>query len=154
MYDIDTQAIYERSGKIRVCEPSHEEPLRQGTVYLAPRDRHMLFHRELIELNHGPKEHFTRPAIDPLFVSAASAFGTRVVGLLLTGGGADGVRGLVCVKFHHGLSLIQDPTEAVNPSMPVRALRDDHVDLITSLKDIPSLLYDLASGSSIACRAS
>ncbi|MGD9725886.1 MAG: chemotaxis protein CheB [Nitrospiraceae bacterium] len=149
MYETDTQGIYERAGKIRVCEPSHEEPLQRGTVYFAPRDRHMLFHRNLIELSHGPKEHFTRPAIDPLFVSAASAFGTRVIGLLLTGGGSDGVRGLVCVKFHRGLSVIQDPTEAINPSMPVRALRDDHVDLVTSLKDIPSLLYDLASGSSI-----
>ncbi|WP_447598190.1 chemotaxis protein CheB [Nitrospira sp. Nam80] len=151
MYDIDTQAIYEKAGRIRVCEPAHEEPLRQGTVYFAPRDRHMLFHRDLIELSHGPKEHFTRPAIDPLFVSAASSFGMRVVGLLLTGGGADGVRGLVCVKFHRGLSVIQDPTEAINPSMPVRALRDDHVDMVTTLSEIPTLLQDLASGRSIAC---
>jgi hypothetical protein len=59
------------------------------------------------------------------------------VGLLLTGGGADGVRGLVCVKFHHGLSLIRNPTEAVNPSMSVRALRDDHVDLITQPEGYP-----------------
>jgi two-component system chemotaxis response regulator CheB len=151
MYDIDTQAIYEKPGRIRVCEPGHEEPLRQGTAYFAPRDRHMLFHRELIELSHGPKEHFTRPAIDPLFVSAASSFSTRVVGLLLTGGGADGVRGLVCVKLHRGLSVIQDPTEAINPSMPVRALRDDHVDMVTTLSKIPALLQDLASGRSIAC---
>jgi two-component system chemotaxis response regulator CheB len=114
----------------------------------------MLFHHDLIELSHGPKEHFTRPAIDPLFVSAASSFGVRVVGLLLTGGGADGVRGLVCVKSHRGLSLIQDPGEAVNPSMPMRALRDDHVDMIRSLEDIPALLHDLASGRSIERRSS
>jgi two-component system chemotaxis response regulator CheB len=149
MYEIDIQAIYEKKGKIRVCEPGQRELLKPGMIYFAPRDYHMLFHRDVIELSHGPKEHFTRPAIDPLFISAASCFGTRVVGLLLTGGGSDGVRGLVSVKFHRGLSVIQDPMEAINPSMPARALRDDHVDIITSLSDIPALLHDLASGRSI-----
>jgi two-component system chemotaxis response regulator CheB len=106
----------------------------------------MLFHHDVIELSHGPKEHFTRPAIDPLFVSAALSFRTRVVGLLLTGGGADGVRGLVSVKKHSGLSVVQDPGEATNPSMPVHALRDDDVDLVVLLSDIPAILCNLASG--------
>jgi two-component system chemotaxis response regulator CheB len=145
MYEIDTQALYEREGKIHVCEPGHGEALKPETLYFAPRDRHMLFHRDVIELSHGPKEHFTRPAIDPLFVSAALSFQSRVAGLLLTGGGTDGVRGLVSIKTHHGLSVIQDPKEAHNPSMPAHALRDDHVDMAVCVREIPSLLLTLAS---------
>jgi two-component system chemotaxis response regulator CheB len=144
MYEIDVKRIYRKDGKIHVCEPSHHEPLKPGTLYFAPRDRHMLFHRDVIELSHGPKEHFTRPAIDPLFISASLSFQSRVVGLLLTGGGSDGVRGLVSIKAHDGFSVIQDPKEAHNPSMPVHALREDHVDMAVRLRDIPSLLQSLA----------
>lgn len=147
MYETDTVGIYNKNGSIRVCEPSHLESLKPGTLYFAPRDRHMLFHRDVIELSHGPKEHFTRPAIDPLFVSASLSFGSRVVGLLLTGGGTDGVRGLISIKLHNGLSVIQDPKEAHNPSMPAHALRDDHVDMAVRLKTIPSLLQSLACGN-------
>jgi two-component system chemotaxis response regulator CheB len=103
----------------------------------------MLFHRDMIELSHGAKEHFTRPAIDPLFVSAASSFRKRVVGLLLTGGGTDGVRGLICIKTYKGLSIVQDPQEARNPSMPVHALRDDHVEMAVRLAEIPLILRSL-----------
>ena len=146
MHEIDTQRIYERQGKIHVCEPTHHESLKPGTLYFAPRDRHMLFHRDVIELSHGPKEHFTRPAIDPLFVSAALSFRSRVAGFLLTGGGTDGVRGLISIKAHDGFSVIQDPKEAHNPSMPAHALRDDHVDMTVRLREIPCLLRALAMG--------
>jgi two-component system chemotaxis response regulator CheB len=118
MYEVDAMQLYGKAGRIHVCEPEHLESIKRGTLYFAPHDRHMLFHHNVIELSHGPKEHFTRPAIDPLFVSAALSFRMRVVGLLLTGGGADGVRGLVSVKKHRGLSVVQDPGEATNPSMP------------------------------------
>jgi two-component system chemotaxis response regulator CheB len=146
MYDTDPTAIYQKAGGITVCEPDHGTPLTRGTLYFAPRDRHMLFHPDLVELSHGPKEHFTRPAIDPLFTSAASSFGDRVVGIVLTGGGMDGVRGLMSIKAKQGLSVIQDPREARNPSMPVSALRDDHVDMVARLADLPAWMCDLAQG--------
>lgn len=75
----------------------------------------------------GPKEHDTRPAIDPLFVSAAAAFGPRVVGVLLSGTGADGARGLIAIKAAGGLSLAQSPDEAQYPAMPRNAVAHDRV---------------------------
>ncbi len=150
MYQVDVEALYTVPGKIRVREASHAQPMEEATLYMAPRDRHMLFHRDVIELSHGPKEHFTRPAVDPLFVSAASSFGNRVVGILLTGGGTDGVRGMVSIKVAQGYTIVQDPREAKNPSMPVHAMRDDHIDRMATLAELPWLMLALAQGTSVS----
>lgn len=106
----------------------------------------MLFRADRIALSHGPKENFTRPAVDPLFVSAAETFASRVVGVLLTGGGSDGVKGLIHIKAHKGFSIVQDPAEAQDPSMPLLGLQDYHIDVIAPLSALPSLLEKLASG--------
>ncbi|HEX6275438.1 MAG TPA: chemotaxis protein CheB [Polyangiaceae bacterium] len=73
--------------KLRVVEPANGERLTRGVVYIAPSDCHMTFGQGRVSLDHQPKEHFTRPAVDPLFVSAADAYGPRVVAVILTGGG-------------------------------------------------------------------
>jgi len=97
----------------------------------------------------GPKEHFTRPAIDPLFRSAAATFGARVAGVLLTGGGRDGANGLITIKKAGGLSLVQDPDEADAPAMPMNALAQDDVDAVFCLREIPPVIERLMKGEPV-----
>ena len=84
-----------------------------------------------------------------LFVSAASTFRDRVAGILLTGGGSDGAHGLVTIKEQGGLSIVQRPSEAADPTMPLTGIREDSVDYVASLEELPSLLTALASGEPI-----
>ncbi len=77
-----------------------------------------------IRLDRGSKVHNTRPAVDPLFTSAAKTFGRRVVGVVLSGRGKDGASGLRVIKNHGGLALVQDPAEAPVPDMPAAALAE------------------------------
>ncbi len=88
----------------------------------------MLLEPSHIRLSRGAKVHFTRPAVDPLFESAARAFGSRVVGVVLSGGDGDGAAELRTIKEHGGLALVQDPEEAVMPSMPHSAIASAHPD--------------------------
>jgi two-component system chemotaxis response regulator CheB len=133
-----------------VREPGANESFTAGTIYLAPRDHHMLVKDKQIELNRGPKEHFTRPAVDPLFASVAEQYGRRVVGVLLTGAGDDGVAGLMAIKHHGGLAVVQEPREAKIPMMPMNALRYDHVDLILPLSKISAMLVNLVQGHPVS----
>lgn len=149
LYNLNLGRVLGRGSALPLREPIHGELLKPGTIYLAPRDHHMLIRDEKIELNRGPKEHFTRPAIDPLFASAAGSFGPRVVGVLLTGGGADGVAGLIEITSRGGLCVIQDPKEAKMPSMPMSALAEDDVDLVAALSDLPHCLVRLVNGEVI-----
>lgn len=135
-----------RRSTMPVREPEPHETMMPGTIYLAPRDHHMLVNGHHIELNRGPKEHFTRPAVDPLFTSVAETYGPSVIGVLLTGAGDDGVAGLIAIKHYGGLGLIQDPSDAKVPSMPLNALRYDHVDLALPLAAMPTVLATLAEG--------
>jgi two-component system chemotaxis response regulator CheB len=96
-------------------------------------------------LDRGPKEHHTRPAIDPLFFSAAREYGSRVIGVLLTGGGEDGAAGLTAIQHAGGFTIVQDPEEALHRWMPLSALRKDHVDLVLPLAEIAPTLLTLAS---------
>jgi two-component system chemotaxis response regulator CheB len=77
--------VFGRRSSLPVREPSQGETVQHGIIYLAPADHHLLFQHEGIEVQRGPREHGTRPAVDPLFRSAAATYGKRVVGLLLTG---------------------------------------------------------------------
>jgi len=141
--------------KLRVVEPRHGDALQCGMVYIAPADFHMTFERDTISLDGGAKEHRTRPAVDPLFKSAASSYGSRVVGVVLTGGGHDGMQGLLDVTTAGGLSLVQDPREAENDSMPEYAIAHDHVRAALTVDKIGDALVLLANGRavSIGCDA-
>lgn len=110
----------------------------------------MVLDSERVLLDHGPKRQFTRPAVDPLFTSAALAYGARVVGVVLTGGGQDGVQGLVAIHAAGGLALVQSPTEAKHASMPINAITHDHVDAVLPLTALGEALVQLARGDSRA----
>jgi two-component system chemotaxis response regulator CheB len=97
--------------------------LQPGRVYLAPRDHHLLVEPGVLRLGRGPKEHRFRPAVDPLFRSAAQVYGPGAVGVILSGQLNDGSSGLRVIKRLGGTAIVQDPNDAVFPSMPAGALR-------------------------------
>jgi two-component system, chemotaxis family, protein-glutamate methylesterase/glutaminase len=150
----DVPALYGRRAKIPVREAKAHDRLELGTVYFAPPDQHMLFKNPHIELSRSAKVHFVRPAVDCLFVSAATTFKHRVVGVLLTGGGSDGAQGLVKIKGQGGLTLVQKPEEASHPSMPLSGLRENSPEAAVSLSALPAILVALAKGERIESEAS
>ncbi len=135
--------------KLRVVEPTDGDALTRGVVYIAPADCHMTFEHDSIALDGGAKEHRTRPAVDPLFTSAAIAYGRRVVGVVLTGGGHDGMQGLLDVTTAGGLSLVQKPSEAEHASMPEYAIAHDHVRAMLTVDEIGDALVLLARGGAV-----
>ncbi len=135
--------------KLRVVEPTNGDALMRGVVYIAPADCHMRFEHDSIALDGGAKEHRTRPAVDPLFSSAAVAYGARVVGVVLTGGGHDGMLGLLAITTAGGLSLVQKPSEAEHASMPEYAIAHDHVRAALTVNEIGDALVLLARGGAV-----
>lgn len=123
-------------------------PFQRGTIHVAPRDQHLYIDDTTLRLSRGPKEQHTRPAIDPLFKSAAASHGPRVVGVLLSGTGDDGVSGLISITAAGGISLVQDPLEAAYPHMPRSALINDRVQAALPVADIADVLAVLARGES------
>ena len=124
------------------------EAVHAGGILLAPPDRHMLVvnlaGQASIELTRGPREHHTRPAIDPLFRSAAAVFGPKVVGVILGGYLADGTAGLQAIKACGGKALVQEPREAQAPSMPQSALAHVDVDWRLPVAGMAPVLLALA----------
>ena len=121
------------------------ERLRPGHAHVAPPDHHMLVVGERIELTRGPREHHSRPAIDPLFLSSALSHGAGTVGVVLTGMLDDGTAGLQAIKACGGTAVVQDPSEAYAPSMPRSAIDNVEVDHCVGLSQMPALLQRLAA---------
>lgn len=143
-------SVLGRSVALPIREPEDDERLVAGTIYIAPRDRHLLVSDGVVRLSGGPREHYSRPAVDPLLRALAATYRARVVGVILTGSGADGVSGLVDVKSTGGLALVQDPREAERKSMPLESIRQDDVDAVLSLESMGRVLSALARGEPIA----
>jgi two-component system, chemotaxis family, protein-glutamate methylesterase/glutaminase len=141
--------VLHRSSRLPVSEPKHGERIAKGRIYLAPRDHHLIVEDGCLLLSRGAKEHYTRPAVDPLFRSAAAAAGRRVIGVVLTGSGEDGVSGLIAIKAAGGMSLAQDPAEAVHDSMPESAIEHDDVDAILTISQLAEELPRLAVGADL-----
>jgi len=121
------------------------EPIKAGTVYFAPPDRHLLVSEGRLRLGYGPKENHTRPAIDPLFRSAAAAAGPLAIGVVLTGYLTDGTAGLWKLKQAGGTTIVQDPDEAAVTSMPRSALRHVETDHCLKVSEIGRTLNRLAT---------
>jgi two-component system chemotaxis response regulator CheB len=135
------------NGTLNASHPENNQLIQHGRIYIAPPDHHLLIEPdEHIALWHGPKENNFRPAINPLFRSAADTYKERVVGVLLTGALDDGVAGLAWIKRHRGITVVQDPSDAQFPSMPRSALLHVSVDYVLPLSKIPNLLSQLATG--------
>ncbi|MCI0664800.1 MAG: chemotaxis protein CheB, partial [Acidobacteria bacterium] len=138
--------ILKAAGRLPAVSPVDGEQFKAGHVYVAPADCHLLLDRTgCVRVTKGPKENLFRPAINPLFRSAAQAFGSRVIGLILTGALDDGASGLLMVKQQGGVAIVQDPREAHAPSMPLSALRLVNVDYCLPLTEMASLLAELTN---------
>jgi two-component system chemotaxis response regulator CheB len=119
------------------------ERLQRGQIYVAVPDAHLLLHDHHVLVRRGPRENLSRPAIDPLFRSAACAFGPRVIGVLLSGGLNDGTAGLAAIKTCGGLTVVQDPKDATVPSMPQSAMRCVQIDYCVPARELADLLVRL-----------
>lgn len=102
--------------------PLDKEQILSGHVYVAPPNYHMLVESDHFAYSLDPPEDYARPSIDMLFESAAEAYGSRVIGIVLTGMRQDGARGLAAIKSHGGVTIVQSPEEALAPEMPLAAL--------------------------------
>jgi two-component system, chemotaxis family, protein-glutamate methylesterase/glutaminase len=138
-------ALVSQAGPLPASHPAHGQEIVPGHIYVAPPDHHMRLIPGLIHLDTGPKIHFTRPAADPLFQSAAVAYGARVVGVVLSGGDGDGTAGLRDIKARGGISIVQDPDQAMIPSMPLQAIKGDDPDYCRRISEIGPLLVWLNS---------
>jgi two-component system chemotaxis response regulator CheB len=137
--------ILARAGALAVTHAQDGDAFVTGHVYVAPPDYHLLIEPSgRIRLSRGPKENRFRPAIDPLFRSAAHAFGPHAVGVVLTGALDDGTAGLWAVKRHGGVAVVQDPDDAFASSMPLSALRYVEVDHCLPAAEIGALLTRLS----------
>lgn len=120
------------------------ESIRPNRIYVAPPDYHLLVEKGVLRVRHGPKENRFRPAVDPLFRSAATAYGARVVGVILSGALDDGTAGLWAIKHNGGIAVVQDPLDAEMPDMPESAMREVDVDYAVPIANMASLLVTLA----------
>jgi two-component system chemotaxis response regulator CheB len=137
--------ILDRAGALPAAFAADGERLQPGRIYVAPPDRHLIIEPNRIRLTRGPKENRFRPAVDPLFRSAAQVYGPRVIGVILTGYLDDGTAGLWAVKQLGGTTIVQDPHEALAPSMPASAMRQVRVDHCLPIGEIAPLLVRLTS---------
>lgn len=136
--------ILSRANTIPASHPRDGQRIQPGRIYVAPPDKHLLLRKGLIQLSAGPRENGCRPAIDPLFRSAADTYGNRVAGIVLSGLLADGASGLLSIKRHGGIALVQDPEEAAFPGMPLSAIGDvQDVDLVGPIAEVAEFINKL-----------
>ena len=135
--------ILGRAGKLPAAHARDGEPIAGGRIYIAPPDCHLILGRDTIHLNRGPRENGHRPAVDPLFRSAVSKHGRAVVGIVLSGSQDDGAIGLNGVKHAGGVTIVQDPEEAIYPAMPRSAIDATDPDHVLPLVEIARLLGSL-----------
>lgn len=141
--------IIRRTASLSVSHGVDGERIRKGHVYVAPPDHHLQLDGARVRLSRGPRENFHRPSIDALFRSASECYGTRVVGVVLTGNLDDGTAGLHAIKSAGGIAIVQDPKDALVPAMPQSALRNVKVNHCVPLAEIGPLLLRLATTLSI-----
>jgi two-component system chemotaxis response regulator CheB len=139
--------ILNRVCPLTVLHPEDGTKIVYGHIYIAPPDHHLLIEQGHIRVTRGPRENRHRPAIDPLFRSLAYACGPRAVGVVLTGALDDGTSGLLAIKQQGGIAIVQDPDEALYPSMPQSAIEHVSIDYCLPLAEIGPLLTRLAHDS-------
>jgi two-component system chemotaxis response regulator CheB len=137
--------LLNRQCSLHVKEADEEETVAAGTVYLAPPNYHLLVEGDgRLALSTDPPVNFARPSVDVLFESAAHAYGPELIGIILTGAGSDGSRGLKTITDKGGLAIIQDPVDADADSMPRSALATVGTGHVLPLLDISRFLCTLA----------
>jgi len=134
--------ILSRAGGLPAVHATNGERIVPRRIYVAPSDYHLLMEGHTVRLSRGPRENGYRPAIDPMFRSAALAFGARVIGVVLSGNLDDGTSGLAAIKRRGGLALVQDPTDAAFDSMPRSAIHHVRVDHVAGAAELGKLIAE------------
>lgn len=127
-----------------VREPDDKDFIQNGTFYIAPSGYHLLINKRSFALSTAPHLNYARPSIDVLFWSATEHYGSSLLGVLLSGAGKDGALGLKQISQNKGLTIVQDPTSAVNPSMPEAALKLMKPDHILPVNKIVQKIIELS----------
>jgi two-component system, chemotaxis family, protein-glutamate methylesterase/glutaminase len=128
-----------------VSDADDKTPLERDHVYLAPPDYHVLLENGHLALSTDAPVQYARPSVDVLFESAADAYGSRTVGIVLTGANTDGAAGLARIKERGGVAIVQDPATSARRSMPDAAIAATTADAVLALDDIPLFLYGLCA---------
>jgi two-component system chemotaxis response regulator CheB len=142
--DILPELLSER-GRLPARHPLHEERVVNGTIYVAPPDNQLVVREGSIQVVRGPKENGHRPAVDALFRSAAAAYGSRVIGVVLSGYRDCGTAGMMSVKARGGVAVAQAPEAASVPEMPRSVIEKVAVDHIVHPRELASLLVRLVA---------
>jgi two-component system chemotaxis response regulator CheB len=137
-------AIINRNSALHAYHPKDYDAIHSGLVYIAPPNMHLLVKNGFVRLTLGPRENGHRPAIDPLFRTAARSYGKQAVGVILTGTLDDGTAGLAAVKMRGGVTIVQSPEEAMYSSMPRSAIEHVQVDHVLPIEQIASMIVQLA----------
>jgi two-component system chemotaxis response regulator CheB len=132
------------AGRIPATQARDGEGIQPGHIYVAPSDHHLTLLDGHVGVQKGPRENRHRPAIDPLFRTAARIYGERVTGVLLSGRLDDGVAGLLAVRRRGGMAIVQAPADARAQDLPARALRYAGADYVLAAPDIAAKLIELA----------
>jgi two-component system, chemotaxis family, protein-glutamate methylesterase/glutaminase len=140
-------AILNRSGPLSAAFAVDGEAFQPGRIYVAPPDHHLFLKAGWMRVSRGPKENGFRPAVDPLFRTAAQVYGPRVIGVILSGALDDGTYGLKLIKQQCGVAVVQHPEEALTPSMPLSAIQNVEVDHILTAAKMPPLIASLVEKS-------
>lgn len=133
------------AGPLPVVRAVDGQPIERGRVYTAVPDRHMLLLEGVIRLGDGPRENMTRPAIDPLFRSAALSYGPRTIGVVLSGLLNDGASGLSAIKACGGTAVVQHPLDASADEMPLAALEAVDPDRVAPASELGRILSHMAT---------
>lgn len=137
--------VLNRQQTIVAAHAIDKEPIIFNRIYVAPPDRHLMLENGFVRVTRGPKENRFRPAVDPLFRSAAYIYGSRVIGIVLSGALDDGTAGLWTIKNRGGIAIVQDPADAEVASMPENALHAVETDYCVPLDEIGPLLVTLTA---------
>ena len=137
--------ILARAGALEARHPEDGERLRNGVVYVAPPDHHLVLGEGAVRVTRGPRENGHRPAIDPLFRSAARSYGERAVGVVLSGVLDDGSAGIRVLKEAGGTAVVQDPDDAMYAPMPRNAMAAAAVDHVVAVADAGALVGKLVA---------
>jgi two-component system chemotaxis response regulator CheB len=134
-----------KAGSLPTSYAVHGERFRRGHIYVAPPDRHLLLRDGVMHVSRGPRENGFRPAVDPLFRTAAEQHGRRVIGIVLSGGLDDGTHGLQLIKRNGGVAIVQHVEDATIPNMPLSAIQNVEVDHIVPAAEMGPLITRLSS---------
>ncbi len=137
--------LLSRRGPLPATYPLHGEAIAPGEIYVAPPDNHLQVRQGSIEVVRGPKDNGHRPAADVLFRTAAAAYGSRVIGVVLSGYQDCGTAGMMSIKARGGLAVVQDPTTAIASEMPSHVIERVAVDHVVHPLELPGLLTRLVA---------